>query len=76
MFLANLARDSTNPFPVQSKSSAILAVLMFLGVFGLTLVRVKITQANFATIFAGIIIAFSLTQASITPGFQPIIVVK
>ncbi|KAI8080209.1 uncharacterized protein B0P05DRAFT_540434 [Gilbertella persicaria] len=74
MYLANLARDPTIPSPVQPNSSAILAVFMFIGVFGLTYVRTKFAQANFATIFASMIVAFCLTQASVIVGFQPTVV--
>ncbi|KAI8877640.1 hypothetical protein K501DRAFT_260071 [Backusella circina FSU 941] len=74
MYLANLARDHNNPIPVQPSSSAILAIFMLIGVFGLTYVRTKFAQANFATIFASMIVGFSLTQASVTPGFQPVII--
>ncbi|KAI8639571.1 hypothetical protein BD408DRAFT_349623 [Parasitella parasitica] len=74
MYLGNLARDSRIATPVQPSSSAVLAVFMFIGVFGLTYVRIKFAQANFACIFASMIAAFALTQASVTPGFQPAIV--
>ncbi|KAL7316809.1 hypothetical protein PS15m_003250 [Mucor circinelloides] len=74
MYLANLARDPAVPTPVQPNSSAVLAVFMFIGVFGLTYVRIKFAQANFACIFASMIAAFALTQAAVTPGFQPVIV--
>lgn len=74
MFLANLARNPEVALPVQPASSAILAIFMVIGVFGLTYVRVKFAQANFGTIFASMIVAFCLTQASVTPGFQPTVV--
>ncbi|GAN01233.1 hypothetical protein MAM1_0005c00665 [Mucor ambiguus] len=74
MYLGNLARDPAIPIPVQPNSSAVLAVFMFIGVFGLTYVRIKFAQANFACIFASMIVAFALTQAAVTPGFQPVIV--
>ncbi|OAC98006.1 hypothetical protein MUCCIDRAFT_116091 [Mucor lusitanicus CBS 277.49] len=74
MYLGNLARDPAIPTPVQPNSSAVLAVFMFIGVFGLTYVRNKFAQANFACIFASMIAAFALTQAAVTPGFQPTIV--
>ncbi|CEP06984.1 hypothetical protein [Parasitella parasitica] len=74
MYLGNLARDPSIVTPVQPSSSAVLAVFMFIGVFGLTYVRIKFAQANFACIFASMIAAFALTQAAVTPGFQPTIV--
>lgn len=46
MYLANLARDPSNPIPVQPSSSAILAVFMLIGVFGLTYVRTKFAQGK------------------------------
>lgn len=44
MYLGNLARDPAIPTPVQPNSSAVLAVFMFIGVFGLTYVRNKFAQ--------------------------------
>ncbi|GAA5816474.1 hypothetical protein MFLAVUS_010003 [Mucor flavus] len=74
MYLAHIARDPSIPIPVQPNSSAVLAIFMLIGVFGLTYVRIKFAQANFGVIFASMIVAFCLTQASVTPGFQPVIV--
>ncbi|KAG1469964.1 hypothetical protein G6F56_002956 [Rhizopus delemar] len=74
MYLANLARDPTNLFPVQPHSSAVLSIFMLIGVFVLTYVRILNQQAFLASIFGSIIIAFSLTQASVVNGFQPSIV--
>lgn len=49
MYLGNLARDPSNPSPVQPACSAILAVFMLVGVFGLTYVRVKFAQGKLYT---------------------------
>lgn len=46
MFLANLARNPEVALPVQPASSAILAIFMVIGVFGLTYVRVKFAQGK------------------------------
>lgn len=46
MYLANLSRDPSIANPVQPNSSAILAVFMFIGVFGLTYVRIKFAQGK------------------------------
>jgi hypothetical protein len=46
MYLGNLARDTSNPYPVQPNSSAVLSIFMFIGVFGLTYVRIKFTQGK------------------------------
>lgn len=46
MYLGNLARDPAIPTPVQPNSSAVLAVFMFIGVFGLTYVRNKFAQGT------------------------------
>ncbi|KAL9557127.1 hypothetical protein MBANPS3_001545 [Mucor bainieri] len=72
MYLGNLARDPAIPTPVQPNSSAVLAVFMFIGVFGLTYVRNKFAQGTVPN--ALIPEAFALTQAAVTPGFQPTIV--
>jgi hypothetical protein len=44
MYLANLTRNPAIASPVQPGCSAILAVFMLVGVFGLTYVRVKFAQ--------------------------------
>lgn len=46
MYLANLARDPSILMPVQPYSSAVLAIFMFIGVFGITYVRVKFPQGK------------------------------
>lgn len=46
MYLANLARDPSISTPVQPYSSAVLAIFMFIGVFGITYVRVKFPQGK------------------------------
>ncbi|ORE06758.1 hypothetical protein BCV72DRAFT_206828 [Rhizopus microsporus var. microsporus] len=74
MYLANLARDPTLHLPVQPNSSAILAIFLLISVFAVTYLRVKSQQAFLASIFGSIILVFSITQASVTPGFQPAIV--
>ncbi|RCH92303.1 hypothetical protein CU097_001626 [Rhizopus azygosporus] len=74
MYLANLARDPTIHLPVQPNSSAILAIFLLISVFAITYLRVKSQQAFLASIFGSIILVFSITQASVTPGFQPVIV--
>lgn len=51
MYLANLARDPSIAIPVQPNSSAVLAVFMFIGVFGLTYVRIKFAQGKFLYIY-------------------------
>ncbi|EIE86127.1 hypothetical protein RO3G_10845 [Rhizopus delemar RA 99-880] len=74
MYLANLARDPANPIPVQPSSSAILAIFMLIGVFALVYLRTKSQQAFLASIFGSIILAFSISQASVVAGFQPTII--
>lgn len=49
MYLGNLARDTGNPHPVQPNSSAVLSIFMFIGVFGLTYVRIQFTQGKINT---------------------------
>ncbi|KAI9251490.1 hypothetical protein BDA99DRAFT_563757 [Phascolomyces articulosus] len=71
MFLANLARESTNPFPVQKGSSGVLAAFLVIATFILNYIRLKVPRANFAGITATIFICFTLTQASVIPGFYP-----
>lgn len=46
MYLANLARDPTNLFPVQPHSSAVLSIFMLIGVFVLTYVRILNQQGR------------------------------
>lgn len=46
MYLANLARDMTNPSPVQPHSSAVLSMFMLIGVFVATYTRVKLAQGK------------------------------
>ena len=46
MYLASIVRDPAVISPVQPKSSAILAIFMFIGVFGLTYVRTKFAQGE------------------------------
>lgn len=45
-YLASLARDSSNPNPIQVKASAILAVFLFLGTFVLNLLRMKVHKGK------------------------------
>ncbi|KAI9485026.1 hypothetical protein BDB00DRAFT_890672 [Zychaea mexicana] len=71
MFLANLARSSTNPSPVQPGSSGVLAAFLIIATFISNYVRLKVPRANFACITATILISFSLTQASVVPIFYP-----
>lgn len=44
MYTADLARDPNNPIPVQPKSSGVLVVYMFVGIFFVTYIRTKITR--------------------------------
>lgn len=45
-FLASLARDKSNPNPVQPGACAVLAVFLFLGTFVLNLIRMKIPKGR------------------------------
>ncbi|KAI8991728.1 hypothetical protein BDF20DRAFT_58655 [Mycotypha africana] len=76
MYLGNLARDPNISSPVQPKSSAVLSIIMYIGVFIVTYARVKFAQAYWATVYSSMVIAFALTQASVTPGFAPVVVVS
>lgn len=49
MYLAHIARDPSIPIPVQPNSSAVLAIFMLIGVFGLTYVRIKFAQGKTIT---------------------------
>ncbi|ORY95665.1 hypothetical protein BCR43DRAFT_475613 [Syncephalastrum racemosum] len=71
MYLANLARDKSNPSPVQPKSSAVFAFFLFIASFVLTYFRIKFARANFACINASILVAFTMTQGSIINAFAP-----
>ncbi|KAI7853113.1 hypothetical protein BDC45DRAFT_464852 [Circinella umbellata] len=71
MYLANLARDSTNPLAVQPGSSGVLAAFLIVATFILNYIRLKVPRANFAGITASIFISFTLTQASVVPIFYP-----
>ncbi|KAI8391640.1 uncharacterized protein BYT42DRAFT_557576 [Radiomyces spectabilis] len=70
-FLANLARDPADPSPIQAPSSVILAVFLFLGIFAVNYVRMRMPKANFACVHACILMIFSFTQASVESGFNP-----
>ncbi|KAI9025841.1 hypothetical protein CLU79DRAFT_66381 [Phycomyces nitens] len=74
MYLGNLARDKSNPVPVQPGCSAVLAVFMFIATFVINYVRIKLPKANFACINACIQTTMALTQASIIPGFYPLLI--
>ncbi|CAO3654904.1 unnamed protein product [Mucor hiemalis] len=67
-YLASLARDKSNPNPVQPGACSILAVFLFLGTFVLNLIRMKVPKANFGTVIACIVLTFTMTySASVTP---------
>lgn len=45
-FLASLARDTSNPNPVQPGACAILAVFLFIGTFVLNIIRIKLPKGT------------------------------
>lgn len=45
-FLASLARDKSNPNPVQPNACAVLAVFLFFGTFVLNLIRMEIPKGR------------------------------
>lgn len=70
-FLASLARDKSNPNPVQPGACAVLAVFLFLGTFVLNLIRMKIPKANFGTVIACIVLTFTMTYSASATPFVP-----
>ncbi|KAI7891734.1 uncharacterized protein EV154DRAFT_442545 [Mucor mucedo] len=70
-YLASLARDHTNPNPIQIRASVVLAVFLFLGTFVLNLIRMKIHKANFAAVIACIVLSFTMTYGAASAPFVP-----
>ncbi|KAF7725934.1 hypothetical protein EC973_009171 [Apophysomyces ossiformis] len=71
LYLADLARDHSNPNPLQAGTCAILAVFLFIGTFVLNYIRMKFHKANFACVNSCIVLTFATTQGAAIPGFYP-----
>ncbi|KAG0167527.1 hypothetical protein DFQ30_005988 [Apophysomyces sp. BC1015] len=74
LYLADLARDHSNPNPFQAGACAIMAVFLFLGTFVLNYIRMKFSKANFACVNSCIVLTFSMTQGAVFNGFYPEVV--
>ncbi|CAO3634580.1 unnamed protein product [Mucor fragilis] len=69
-YLASLARNRSDPNPIQPGACAVLAVFLFLGTFVLNIIRMKVPKANFGTVIACIVLSFTMTYSA---GFAPMV---
>ncbi|KAI8080158.1 uncharacterized protein B0P05DRAFT_469323, partial [Gilbertella persicaria] len=75
-YLANLARDPAVASPIQPGACAVSGIFCSILIFVIAYVRSRYPQMAFATVFAGMIGSFALTQNVATPGFKPSITVS
>ncbi|KAI9253395.1 hypothetical protein BDA99DRAFT_519655 [Phascolomyces articulosus] len=74
MYCASIARDLSDPSPVQPESGGVLAIFLLVAVFLFSVLRLRVPKSTFACINGCIVVAFSLTQSSVVHGFEPSIV--